>query len=573
MIVVRQRPLLAVLIRHSFSRLFDNEITGSATGGTIANALQALAIIAVPGAFYSIYAILHYSFGMQSYRTWIGVTDRYLFLCYSMVAVGFAMAVEWNAFFPDWQDFFILTPLPVPKHSLFLAKFTALCLFLIAVVFMTNLCSTVMYPMASAPGGDFPEVLRVASAHLITMLASSTFVVFSVASLHGILVAFTRGAAYKFLSALFQALTFTILSMLLLFLPFLSFVVKNLIQHQSAMLFYLPPCWFLGLYETLLPGEAKTVFHDLARSGMLAIAIVFCIYVVTYLIGCVRYSRIMAAGERVRQRMSTKWLNPITMSLYRSLLQNPVERATYEFISKILWRTPQHRAFLASYAGLAAAFALLRAFDLDVKGGNLFLNHSRSGVFSIPLILSFLLLTGIRAAFRFPSELHANWIFQLSGATIRKHCLSGTRKWLVGNIILPVFGIYAVCELVQSDWWTTAFHLCFGILISLGLLEAMLWSYASVPFTSSYVPPKLNLALGLVLYCFGFFLFSYKAASWADALSHHHILASTVVIALSVALWFARRRLSSRLSEEPSLLFGQEGQETVQLLNLTPGTT
>jgi hypothetical protein len=143
----------------------------------------------------------------------------------------------------------------------------------------------------------------------------------------------------------------------------------------------------------------------------------------------------------------------------------------------------------------------------------------------------------------------------------------------MGNIILPIFAVYPVCDLVQGDWWTTVFHLCFGLLLSLGLLEAMFWSYASVPFTSSYAPPRFNFALGLVLYCFGFVLFSYKAASWADTLSHYRLVASGVAIALSVALWFARRRLSNRLSEEQSLLFGQEGQETVQLLNLTPDTT
>lgn len=573
MMAVQQRPLLPVLIRHSFSRLFDNEISGSVTGGMAANAIQALAIIAVPGAFYSLYSILHYSFGMQSYRTWIGVTDRYLFLCYSMVVIGFAMAVEWNAFFPDRQDFFILTPLPVPKHSLFLAKFTALCMFLIAAAFMTNLCSTVIYPMASAPGSNLPEVLRVASAHLITMLASSTFVVFSLASLHGILVAFTRGTTYKRLSALFQGLAFTVLSMLLLFLPFLSFALKNLIQHQSTTLFYLPPCWFLGLYEVLLPGEAKPIFHQLARFGTAAVVLVFCVYVITYLIACDRYSRIMAGDECAPQRVTTKWLNRIRIPLYGSLLQNPAERATYEFISKILWRTPQRRAFLAPHAGLAAAFALLRAFDLDVRAGKLFLIHSHSGLFSIPLILSFLLLTGIRAAFAFPSELRANWIFQLSGTRIRKNCLSGTRKWLVGNIILPIFVIYGVCDLIQCDLWTAAFHLCFGILISLGLLEAMFWSYASVPFTTSYSPPRFNFALGLVLYCFGFALFSYKTASWADDLSRYRLHASSLVIALSLALWFAHKQSSNRLSEQQSLFFGERGQDTVQALNLTPGAS
>jgi hypothetical protein len=136
----------------------------------------------------------------------------------------------------------------------------------------------------------------------------------------------------------------------------------------------------------------------------------------------------MDSDERVHQLVITKWLNRIRAPLYSRLLPNSAERATYEFIGKMLWRTPQHRVFLAAYAGLEAAFALLKAFDPDVRAGNLFLIHSRSGLFSIPLILSFFLLTGIRAAFAFPSELRANWIFQLSGTRIRKNCLSGTRK-------------------------------------------------------------------------------------------------------------------------------------------------
>ena len=519
--VTQRRSLLPVLMRHCFSRFFDTEMAGN-NGEMQANVVQAIAIAAVPGAFYSSYTILHYSIGViQPYRSWIGVTDRYLFLCFSMVVIGLAATIEWKAFFPDRRDYLILTPLPVPKRALFLAKFLALLGFLTAAAVMTNLCSTILYPMFGAPGGTLEEVSTIMLAHVVTMTTSAAFVVFSVAGVHGLLVTFTKGRVFQFLSGLCQGLAFAAFSMLLLFFPFLSFAVKNLIQYQSAALFCIPPCWFLGLYEVLLPGHARPIYYQLARFGLEAVAVACSAYFLTYLIGYKRFSRTMSSEAPIVSSTAVRWLKRSRSLVYRVLLRDPAEHATYEFIGKLLWRTSQNRGFLAAYAGVAIGFSVLRAYDIDVRDGRLLVSHSQASLFSIPLILSFLFLTGLRAALSFPSELRANWIFQLSRETIRHGCLSGVRKWLLVRIVFPIFAINSVCELGHSDWWTVVFHLCFGVVLSALLVESILWDYRSVPFAASPSARRVNLALAAVIYGFAFLLFSYKSASWAETLSQY----------------------------------------------------
>jgi hypothetical protein len=51
-----------------------------------------------------------------------------------------------------------------------------------------------------------------------------------------------------------------------------------------------------------------------------------------------------------------------------------------------------------------------------------------AGLLSFQLIISFLILCGMRFAFALPSELKANWLFQAVDPADKRHCAAATRK-------------------------------------------------------------------------------------------------------------------------------------------------
>ncbi len=559
-VISKPKFLLLFLVRHYFARFFDLELSGAA-GETQANFIQALALIAVPGAFYSIYTALNYSiFNAQPFRSWTGLTDRYLFLSFSMAVIGLTASAEWNAFLPDERDYLILTPLPVPKRLLFTAKFVAVLLFICGAALATNACSTIMYPLFGAGGVALTGVMAMMFAHALTMLASGAFIVFSLAALRGVPSLVSSGRTFQFLSGLLQAAAFMVFAVSLILLPFLSFAIKNLVQHGSYILFWIPPCWFLGLYEVLLPGAAKPIFYPLERCALEALAVSFGLFLLVYLIGYKRFAQTLSVDVAPgRQRIG--WLQRAGVLANRAIFKRPLERAIYEFIGKVVWRTPTLRGFLAAYAGVAVGFSALQAFDLDVRDGHLRLHYSQSSLFSIPFIVTFLLLTGLRFAFRFPSELTANWPFQMARDFARQDCIRGTRKWLLLRIVIPTFLFNFFWDLAHYDLHTAAFHFSFGLLLCALLVEALIWEYRSVPFATALSSQKSNMVIGAVIYGFAFWLFSYKAAIWLERLISKTGAAVSVLVTLA-ALYAGVRLVRSQFDHQQDLTFGDAADAT-----------
>jgi len=89
---------ISIVTMHAFERLLDDDIFSRGGRNSL---FQLLAMLAVPGAFHSIYVALHYSvFNIEAFRSPLATMDRYGFLCYSMVVMGFAAVLVWEALFP-----------------------------------------------------------------------------------------------------------------------------------------------------------------------------------------------------------------------------------------------------------------------------------------------------------------------------------------------------------------------------------------------------------------------------------------------------------------------------------------
>src|SRR2546428_11581711 len=134
------------LARHFFSRFFDKDSI-STDADEHANVVQIVAMLAVPGAVVSLFPLLdHPLVRSELTRLWLRAGDRYVFVCYSMVVMGFVMTFKWDSLFPDRRDYLILTPLPISLREFFAAKVLALSAFLLSFVVAINFFSCVIVP-------------------------------------------------------------------------------------------------------------------------------------------------------------------------------------------------------------------------------------------------------------------------------------------------------------------------------------------------------------------------------------------------------------------------------------------
>src|SRR6516164_872851 len=137
---------LRTLIDHFFDRFFDKDSL-SPEADERANVIQMIAILALPGAILSLFMIVdHPTIRSELTRMWLRAGDRYVFVCYAMVVMGFVMTFKWDSLFPDRRDYLILTPLPISLHQFFLSKVVALCGFLSLFVVAINFFSCLMIP-------------------------------------------------------------------------------------------------------------------------------------------------------------------------------------------------------------------------------------------------------------------------------------------------------------------------------------------------------------------------------------------------------------------------------------------
>src|SRR5439155_24808796 len=119
---------------------------------------------------------------------------------------------------------------------------------------------------------------------------------------------------------------------------------------------------------------------------------------------------------------------------------------------------------------------------------------STRGLVEAPLILSFFVVSGLRATFNIPYELAANWTFRITSGRDAAEYLKANRRWVFLRGIVPVYVLLSPLEFAFFDERQAAFHLAFGLSIAAVLTEFFFFSFNKVPFTCSYLPAKSHLA-------------------------------------------------------------------------------
>jgi hypothetical protein len=558
------------LVRHFFSRFFDRDSI-SPTGEAHANVVQIVAMLALPGAIVSLFTIAdHPLIRSEVTRLWLRAGDRYVFVCYSMVVMGFVMTFKWDSLFPDRRDYLILTPLPISLREFFAAKVTSLCGFLLLFVVAINFFSCVIIPYVYAVrDNQWNVILPGFFAHAAAVLSASLFMALLFAALQGVLINLITPASFRRISPWIQMISMATLVAVLLFTPGVSANMKLLVESKTPALDYIPLFWFVGVYEILNPEgtliPAAYVWASRAAEAMVVVSILF---LVTYLVSYRRYSKKILEGvesdvfpEPWHHRLSAWILN-------RTVLRHPFQRAAFYFIGRIFGRSTKHRLYIAMYSGvgLAVTISSLVVLRHDV---NFVLSISQKGLMEAPLILAFFVVSGLRATFNIPYELAANWMFQITSGSGAEEYLKATRKWVLLRAVVPVYAVLAPLEFAFLDAAQAILHLTFGLAVAAVLTEFFFFNFNKVPFTCSYLPAKSHLAFLAGAYLYGFTIYTSVIAGlerWVVESPQRMIMFFVCVGAILLSLSWYRTKELDRATE---IIYEDDADPLVRQLNLT----
>jgi hypothetical protein len=322
---------------------------------------------------------------------------------------------------------------------------------------------------------------------------------------------------------------------LLLVLPLVAVSLRPLIDINSPLLDYFPPVWFLGIYEWLsptgapIPKVAMWAGRAVSMTALTALVVVIC-----YWAGYRRHSRRVLESVDSVDHVPRLWELTGNRILHWVLCTNAYQRAAFDFIAKISDRSIKHRISAALYSGLGIALALSSLFVID-RREEFPIRLSTTGVLEAPAVLSFLLVAGWRSTFGIPSELAANWVFQMTTRAGAADFRKAIRKWLLVCRVLPLYVLVACFEFAWFDAGTAVTHLMFDLITTAFLIEAFFFGFRKVPFTCGYLRNKLQLAFYAVAYLFAYTTYTSLMGDlkrWVSANPRH--LASFVAVSIIV---------------------------------------
>jgi len=121
---------------------------------------------------------------------------------------------------------------------------------------------------------------------------------------------------------------------------------------------------------------------------------------------------------------------------------------------------------------------------------------------SIPFVLSFFLVLGIRATSNIPIAIEANWIFRLREIVDKKHYLIGFKKGIIFFAILPLFVVLFVFYIFLWGWMFSLLFCFYGFVVSSLLVEIVFVGHRKIPFACTYLPGKRKMHIFWIVYLF-----------------------------------------------------------------------
>jgi len=568
----RRRPFWRLVELFS-ARIFRGGGDADAEGLDLGIGLV-LTLLAMPGGFVSLLLLDKYASFLQWLRGMTNVdplaisfSDEYFFIVLSMTVTGAVAVWRWDAIFPDRRDFINLVPLPISTRTIFFANLVAV-LFLVGLIAIdVNAASCILFPtVVAATQTKFLFFVKFALVHALGVVLASIFSFFAVFSLLGVLMAVLPVAALKRVSIFVRGLIVVYLVTLLS----TSFAVPYNLWRANRVpkwAYLFPSSWFLSLCQ-VLRGRPTPILVELSHLVLPGLAFCVAVALATYPIGYQRH--FIRIPEMADTGLSHNFRQSrIAPLLQRFSLRTPFLRGCFPFAWKTLMRSEMHRLVVTAAAGLGLVLASQAAMNAFQSATGLRQAALSPDAISIPYILTFFLIIGLRAVFEIPTDLRSNWIFQLLLDRDRQECASLARKVILSAVLplvlLTTFPIHFYLE----GFRTACLH-TLVVAIWAGLLtNIVLVRFRKLPFTCTLPLFKQHSIVILLSFCFGYLIYAVSIPEFeSSALSEPVRLLSMVPVIAIVAL--VPRFLARSTPEiERRLIFEESSARNFELLRLS----
>jgi hypothetical protein len=475
-----------------------------------------LILLAMPGALVSL--LLFEKYG--SLIRWMrgdgvfdpftaAIPDEYFFIVLSMVVTGAAAVWRWDALFLDRRDYSNIVPLPISLRRIFLGNLCAILLLAGALTLDVNAASLVLFPVVVVGSQDSLSLLiRFGVGHAVTVILASVFSFFAVFAVIGSLMAilpyslFRRISLYvRFLIALF------FLALLATDFAVTSFLAQ-LTRISKPAVTMLPPVWFLGIGQTLWGNGHNPFFAAMTRTALLALGISLAVAALSYALSFRRsFIRIPETAEV--GPIPRSQFHPLPVSfLDRAILRDPPQRACFHFITRTLLRSESQLQIVSAFVAMGLVVTAQSLASVFHSSRPAVLRVPSEDLLSIPFILSFCIIVGIRLSFEIPSDLRANWVFAvwIDPNTLQTRPIA--RKVLLTFSLAPLVPICFVSSAILWGFGLALLHTTIFAACTVAFVELLLLRFRKIPFTCSYPPFQSHSALLFVAYLFGFVIFT-----------------------------------------------------------------
>jgi hypothetical protein len=470
-----------------------------------------------------------------------------------MTVLALLAALQWESLLPDRRDMTILGPQPVSAAQLFRAQAKALGRYLGLFFLMINICALLFYPLGAVPWkASFLEGTWFTLANTVSVAAASAFAFLAVAGVQSLLLLVLPSNVFRRVSQWAQFVVAASLCGALILL----FALRGIAlagtttageAATTAAAFWLPPMWFAGLGEWLTRGGAA--FEPTALLAVTALGSTALLTTLGYALSYRRFSALALESpttpEKTPRQTIPRW--------DRLGLGDPSERAVFLFSLRTLLRSPLHRLRLGTFAGIGAAFVVIRTWGADLGAPSQTLLEG-------PFALLFLSLAGLRGAYQLPAELPANWAFRFHTDESRlRRYLTGARKtaWLAAPIPLVV-----ISTAVAAHLWGAAVaipHAAAMLMAAWLAIEAAAAGMRKIPFTCNFVAPRAHVIIVWTMGAVAMMTFAASLASlelWAieDVWRFFQAAAWAAACAVAWLLWNERllaERGGPEFFEEP----------------------
>lgn len=570
-----ERSQFSLLVRHFLERFFNHE-TASPDGDAKARLVLVAFTVGLPEFMVALYLwpVYHPFLGWPPGGGneggpppyWLQVNHHLFFVLYSFVAMGIATVFEWDLFFPDLLDVFVLTTLPIPNRRLFLARVAAIAILIAGFLFDANALAPLALPAAIDP----PNVLRFLAGHLLAVAGSGLFAAVFILAVQGVLLAVLGGRLFRRISLFIQGVSISVLLMLLLLFPVLSAAVPAAIVSGSASVYCLPPLWFLGIYERLMEGpSALPVYTRLAQTGCAALMATSGLAALAYPIAYIRRTRQLVEGGDTRATQN--WIAlPLHRLLNGTLVRRPIRRAVHYFISQTVLRVQRYRIYLVLYGGVGLSVVAAAIFRLTVQHGQVRIETSPDGIRAAIGIVAFWTIAGLRMAFVSPGNQKGSWIFRFVHGRppqfrAAMEQLQAAKFWALLWGLIATLGACAVLRAFAPPQLLTLPAAASQLLVAGGmclvLSDILFLNVKTVAFTGEPAREQPGLAASLLKYLAfapGAALLPVIAERWIEMSVEHFVLAAAAIAVAHFVFRVWHRRIIREHCNMPGLEDGEE---------------